>query len=208
MNYPRVNLLRKSEQRYQGAVSRRFLTISLVITPIIGIAMLSGVKLIQYTSVQSNLKSSREIWTDLEPRLALYKEEQHGLNTNRKVLDLVEGWRSEKIAPNAVLEEIQELVPENTQLTRLSIRSTEQVAVVEKPEDVALTYGLILQGLSEGRYAEDSVISLSKDLLEAPTLSSTFESIKLVSMRKREGKNGENIREFNLEGRSVEGGRP
>jgi hypothetical protein len=189
-------------------VSRRFLLVSLVVTPIIGIAMLSGVKLVQYTSVQSDLKASRAIWADLEPRLALYQEEQRGLNINGKVLELLEGWTAAKVSPIVVLQEIQERIPENIQLTRVSIRSVEQVAVVESVADGALTYRLTLQGLSHGQYAEDAVISLSKDLLSAPTLSGTFESIKLVSMRKRAERNGENIREFNLEGRSDEGGQP
>jgi hypothetical protein len=208
MNYPRVNLLNKSEQRYQGAVSRRFLLVSLVVTPIVVIAMLSGVKLIQYTTVQSDLKSSREIWAELEPRLALYLDEQRGLNTNRQVFELIDGWKAAKFSPTAVLEEIQQRMPENIQLVRLSIKSKEQVAFAESSDDVVLTFRLLLQGLSHGDYAEEVVIALNKDLQAAPVLSSTFESITLLSMPKRAGKNGENIREFNIEGLASEGERP
>ena len=98
MKYPRVNLLKKSEQRYQGAVSRRFMLVSSVITPIILIAILSGVKLIQFAGVQSDLESSRKIWGDLKPRLALHQDEQRCLNGNEKILELIGGWRSTQVS--------------------------------------------------------------------------------------------------------------
>ena len=69
MSYPRVNLIKKTERRYQGAVSRRFTLVSIVVTPILLIALLSGVKLIQYGSIRADLSASREIWKGLEPRL-------------------------------------------------------------------------------------------------------------------------------------------
>jgi hypothetical protein len=205
MNSTRVNLLKKSEQRYQGAVSRRFTFISIVVTPILFIAILSGVKLIQFGGIQSNLKSSREIWEDLKPRLALYKEEQRGLNRNTDALELIAGWRSTLISQNGLISEIQGVVPENIQLTRLSIRSTPDRSVYMEPEEFQLKYKLSVQGVAEGNRAENSVIDLRKRLLETELMNTTFESMKLASMRKRSGKNGQNTREFLLEGFSPEG---
>jgi hypothetical protein len=205
MKYPRVNLLKKSEQRYQGAVSRRFMLISIVATPIFLIAILSGVKLIQFGGVQSNLKSSREIWVDLKPRLSLYEDEQRGLNTNKEALALIEGWKNTQVSQHGLISEIQVVVPGNIQLTRLSIRSQPGTSIYAEPEDFGLKYKLMLQGIAEGSRAENSVIGLRRNLLDMDLMKATFESVKLASLRKRSGKEGQNMREFLLEGFSPEG---
>ena len=205
MKYPRVNLLKKNEQRYQGVVSRRFMLISVVVTPVLFIAILSGVKLIQFTGVQSSLKSSREIWEDLNPRLSLYKDEQRGLNANRDAMTLIDGWKSTQISPSGLMSEIQSEVPLNIQITRLSIRSDPKVSVYDDIEDFSMDYKLVLQGVSQGDLAENAVIGLRKSLLKTELMRNTFESVKLVSMRKRMGLDGQNMREFKLEGATNEG---
>ncbi|MEE9367808.1 MAG: hypothetical protein V3V05_02975 [Pontiella sp.] len=206
MNYPRVNLLNKNEQRYQGAVSRKFIFISAVVAPILVISLLSGVKLIQYSGVQSELLSSRVIWEDLEPRLALYKEERRGLNMNRTGLDLFNGWSESQASFVKLLTDIQANVPEQIQFTRLSVRSQPTAAVYTTPEGMELSYELLIDGTSQGRLAENYVIGLQKSLLESEQIGSEFDSLKLVSMRKHQGNKAENIREFRLEGQSTEKG--
>lgn len=206
MNYPRVNLLKKSEQRYQGAVSRRFLLVSIVVTPILFITILSGVKLIQYTAVQSNLKSSREIWENLSPRLELYKEEQRSLGANNQAMELITSWRSTQVGFSKLLTELQTTVPSGIQLTRMAIRSEPKTSIYENPEDFPLDYTLTIQGVAEGERAEDAVISLRKGLLKPEHMRSTFESVKLSSMRKRTGMSGQSMREFSLEGAGTKGG--
>jgi hypothetical protein len=207
MNYTRVNLLKKSEQRHQGAVSRRFLLVSIVVTPILLIAIISGVKLIQYTGVQSNLRSSREIWSDLKPRLSLYQDEQKGLNANLKALQLIDGWKNTHVLQSRLLAEIQGVVPHNIQLQRLSIQSKQRASVYLKPEDCALDYSLLVQGLSLGDRAEDAVINLRRDLMTTERMRATFESVKLASMRKQVvGAGGKNVRDFKLEGSALERG--
>lgn len=205
MNYPRVNMLKKSEQRYQGAVSRRFLLVSIVVTPILLITLLSGVKLIQYTAVKSNLKSSREIWAGLSPRLALYKEEQRSLATNKRAMELVSGWRSTQVPLSELLTEIQGSVPENIQLSRLAIRSEPGTSIYDKPENFTLDYTLTMQGVVQGDRAEEVVITLRKDLLKTEWMRTTFDSIKLSPMRKHSDRNGEIMQKFSLVGSGAEG---
>ncbi len=204
MNNPRVNLLKKNEQRYQGAVSRRFMLISMVITPILFIAILSGVKLIQYSGVQSDLKASRDIWVDIKPRLALCQDQQRGLKMNQEIINLIDGWQDSQVSMEPLLSGIQSAIPENIQITRLSIRSPVNRAVYKNMEELSLNYFFILQGISQGRFAENSVIRLRKDLLKSEHMSSAFESVNLSSMRKRAGRDGENLREFSLEGLNAE----
>lgn len=206
MSYPRVNLLKKSECRYQGAVSRRFMLVSMVVTPVLFIAVLSGVKLIQYGGVQADLKASREIWTTLEPRLATALEQQRGLKTNRQAISLLNAWQESQVSMEGLLLDIQEAIPENVQLMRISIRSEMKASLYRNADEVKLDYRLALQGVSQGDQAEDAVINLRRDLLKREHMATTFESVKLTSMRKRSGADGENIRDFSFEGLSADVG--
>ena len=204
MSYPRVNLLKKSERRYQGAVSRRFMLVSIVVTPILFIALLSGVKLIQYGGVQADLKASREIWKTLEPKLAVALDQQRGLKTNRQALSLINGWKDSQVSMEGLLLDIQEVIPENVRLTRVAIRSEVKASLYRDAEELGLDYRLALQGVSQGEQAEDTVINLRRDLLKKEHLSAIFDSVKLISMRKRSGADGENMREFSFEGLGAE----
>jgi len=200
MNPARVNLLKKTEQRYQGAVSRRFMLASVVITPIMVIAALSGIKLVQYTGVQAELRASREIWADLEPKLELFMDENKGLVANRKMLDLIGGWEASQGSFVELLEDIQRTVPENIQFTRLSVRGKSTVATFADPADMELDYALEVEGISQGERAETQVIDLRRNLLACERIESTFSSLKLASLRKRNGGGGVNVRDFRLVG--------
>ncbi|WP_372808049.1 PilN domain-containing protein [Pontiella sp.] len=206
MSMPRVNLLRKSEQRHQGLVSRRFSMIIAVVTPILLIAVLSGIKVMQYSAVQSELKTSQSIWAELEPKLELYKEENRGLVTNRKVLDLFGQWKASRGAVLRLLDEVQDAVPANIQLTRLSYRGEFQAAIYAAPEDLAIRYAFSIDGISQSERAESDVIGLRKELLGQNQMSSMFTSLKLASLRKRGGGVGAGVSEFRLVGETDEGG--
>ena len=206
MSYPRVNLLKKIERRYQGTVSRRFMLVGIVVTPILFIAVLSGVKLIQYGGVQADLRASREIWSTLEPRLAVASDQQRGLKTNRQAIDLINGWRDSQVSMEGLLLDIQKAIPENIQLTRISIRSEVKTSIYHDVDELGLGYRLALQGISQGAQAENAVINLRRDLLDKEHLSAAFDAVKLTSMRKRAGQSGENMREFSLEGLGAESG--
>lgn len=206
MIYPRVNLLKKSERRYQGAVSRKFMLISIVVTPILMIAVISGVKLIQYGGIRANLRSSREIWERLEPRLAVALEQQGGLKTNREALTLFNAWQDSKSPMEELLLDIQKVIPENVQLKRISIRNDVTSSLYQNEEDLQLDYRLVLHGVSQGDQAEDAVIRLRRELLSQGRFATIFDSVKLTSMRKSMSKDGENMREFSLEGLGAENG--
>lgn len=206
MNYPRVNLLKKSEQRHQGAVSRRFVLVSIVATPILLIAVLSGIKLVQYAGVQSELKASREIWKTLEPKLALFTEEKRGLTANRQLLSLLEAWQTSQLPVIELMDGIQDCVPDNIQFTRLSLRSDLKRSNYRTAGDMALDYILSIEGVSQGDRAESDVIGLQRDLMASEVVESSFDTIKLTAMRKRQNAKELTLREFRLEGSTQDQG--
>jgi hypothetical protein len=208
MNYPRVNLLRKNEQRYQGAVSRRFILVSAVVTPILMIAVLSGIKLVQYNGVQADLERSQEIWKSLEPKLDLYTEESRSLRTNKKVIELLEGWRGSRLSFADMLDEIQEVVPENIQFTRFLMKSNIAGDSYQTPDAMKQIFTLQIDGSALGERAEESVWRFHKDLLVIKKIEEMFETVELADIRKRSSSDGKSISEFRILGSNAAGGRP
>jgi len=206
MNHSRVNLLKKSEQRYQGAVSRRFITISVVVTPILLIAVLSGIKLVQYTGVQAELKTGREIWLKLEPKLALFNEENRSLAANRQILELIEGWQESQVPLVGLMDEIQGVVPDNVQFVRFLLKGEVAPGIYETPEEMKLGFALQIEGISQGNRAEEDVWKFHKDLLSTRWVRSVFDSVDLASLRKRQSADGVILREFKINGSNAEGG--
>lgn len=207
MTYPRVNLLKKNEQRYQGAVSQKFILIGAVAAPILLIALISGVQMIQFRLVKSKLQSSHEIWKELEPRLTLYTGERRGLETSRKALGLFEGWNNSQTSFVKLLNDIQEVVPENIQFTRLSVRSQPSASLYTDAKEMKLDFSLVVEGNSQGARAENHVMGLRKDLLTCEQVGCIFDSLELASMRKRESATGKSICDFRFEGKATKGGR-
>jgi len=205
MKYTKVNLIRKSEIRYQGAVSGRFLLVCLVVTPIILIAMLSGIKLMQYSEIQTNLKNNRELWTKLKPQLMAFYREKRGYETNQKVLMLIDAWNRSKIPWEDILRQIQMRIPLTIQITRLSIRGETGSGEYTSVGELNIHYDLEIAGLAQGENAESDVIILRRKLLQNETLASVFDSIKLASMRKKPGTDTAPVREFKLQGTGKSG---
>ncbi len=205
MSYPRVNLLKKSEQRYQGAVSRRFITISVIVTPILFIAVLSGIKILQYTWVQADLKASREIWTNLEPKLALFNEKNRSLAANRQMLALFEGWQNSQLPMVDLMNEIQDAVPMNVQFSRFSLKAEVAPAIYRTPEKMRLKFALQIDGIAQGDRAEEDVWKFHKDLLASEGIAKEFNVVDLTGMRKRKSSDGYAVREFRIVGANEKG---
>ena len=206
MNYPRVNLLKKNEQRYQGVVSHRFVLVAAVVAPILLVATLSGIKMVQYNKVKSDLQSSRTAWETLEPQFLLHQEVVRSLSACRTSLELLQGWKGSQVSLSSLLSETQKVVPPTIQLQHLSFRSEPKTLVYLSASDFVLDYKLMLEGVSLGDHAEASVIDLRKDLMATDLLGSTFKSIKLASMHKQTaGKGDQSVRDFRIEGFSKDG---
>lgn len=206
MSYPRVNLLKKSEQRYQGAVSRRFILVSAVVSPILLIAVLSGIKLVQYGGIQSDLKANREIWKSLEPKLQLFNKQNQSLQANKQILSLFEGWQESQLPLVDMMGQVQDVVPYNVQFTRFSLRGEISPGTYETPEQMALDYKMLIEGIAQGERAEEDVWRFHRELLDSTTVAASFDTVDLADMRKQRSGSGVNVREFRIVGGNTKGG--
>jgi len=206
MTYPRVNLLKKDEQRYQGAVSRGFILLCGIGAPTLFIFLIAILCFAYHTGIKSDITSNQVFWEILEPRLKAHAQGAKGLSTNKKVLDLFAGWESSQASFYKLLNDVQGAVPETVQFTRLSVRAGEPKSVYKTPTELQLDYNLIIEGVAGGAQAENEVIALQKDLLGCEQIGSTFDTLKLDSMKKYSGSAGESFREFRLVGEAGTGG--
>lgn len=207
MNYPRVNLLKKSEQRYQGAVSRRFMWVCAVVAPLLVIAVISGIKLVQYNGIRSELVSSSQIWASLEPRLALHQEETKSLAANKKILALLDGWQESRVPMVDLMEEIQQSVPRNMQFARLALKGDSTKSTYETPEQMAVGLRMEIDGLIQGDLAEEDVKVFREKMMGEKSVSSMFKSIPLLDMRRSSRSEDITVREFKIAGTNTEGGK-
>lgn len=205
MNYPRVNLLYKSEQRYQGAVSRGFILLAGIGTPVVLLLLIIGFFVIQNMSIKSQLASSEVLWESFEPRLKRYRAEKSGLTTSGEIISLFEGWEKSRTSIIDLMEDVQDRVPENVQFTRMSIRSTTKGSVYRSTDELALDYSLSIDGIAAGEQAESQVLMLQRELQGSPSIISTFNSLKLASMRNRTTTDGSAMSEFRLMGEAMKG---
>lgn len=207
MTYPCVNLLKKDEQRYQGVLSRGFILFCGIGIPTL-LILLSAVLYFAYSAgIKSEIAANQVFWNTLEPRLKGHIQGTKGLLINQKVLDLFAGWESSQASFYKLLDDVQGAVPETVQFTRLSIRAGESKSVYKTPAELQLDYNLIIEGVAEGLQAENEVIALQRDLLACEQIGSTFDTLKLDSMKKRSGSAGESFREFRLVGEAGNGGK-
>ena len=146
MSYIRVNLLKKSEQRYQGPVSRRFLWVSGIATPILALALLSTIKLLQHKAILEELEMKRYEWTEIKPKLDRSAQMTQTLQNNRKILTLLENWEQSRIPIVELMSEIQDIVPMNMQFTRITIGGMATLAIYESPEEMELENKLLING--------------------------------------------------------------
>jgi len=206
MNYPRVNLIKKNERRYQGLLSRGFILTTGIGVPSVFVLLVFVLLYGQSMSLNAQLESSRAVWENYEPRLKQYRKEKSGLTTTGKIKNLFDGWGQSQRSFLGLLEEFQQGTPANIQFTRLSIRTGASKPIYKTAEELELDYDLVISGKAEGEAAENAVIKLQKHLLSGQEVGSTFNTLKLASMRNSTTDAGTPVRQFSLTGSSKQEG--
>lgn len=205
MNYPRVNLIKKSECRYEGLVSPRFILMVGIGTPVILLLLIVGLIAANIHNTQRELESTRELWAAYEPRVESYRKDKSELASTQKIMDLFRGWQASQVAWLGLLDEMQGQVPANIQFTRMAVKADEKSSVYLTPEELQLAYELTIDGVAVGDAAEEDVIALQKKMQGGPMTAGTFSSLKLGSMRKGAAGSGLAMRQFRITGGSEKG---
>lgn len=174
----RVNLLKKSEVRYQGAVSRRFIWTTSIGT-VLGLALLAGVIMsMAWQSRRTTIRNLDNLMTRYEPQVKRIRELEKVLKHNKAIRDVIEAWQRNRIVWSRVTQDLQYQVPDSVQLRGLNIQVTDHD---EGRQRVRMT----LDALARHEQPEDVAVRFQRSLVEIGSLKSCFTSIRLVSFNRR-----------------------
>ncbi|MDF7809117.1 hypothetical protein P4E94_16850 [Pontiellaceae bacterium B12219] len=205
MNYPRVNLLKKGERRYQGKVSKDFIILVGAGVPLLIVLLVMGLFFANKAALKKELESTRVLWKQLEPRMKTYAKDNKELATTRQILELFEGWEASQTSFVKLLNDIQDAVPPSVQFTRMSVQTGTSRPLYKTAGELQLQYNLTIDGLATGAEAENEVIMLQKGLLAREQIGNTFSTLKLASLKTRADASGGNMCDFRLVGENSEG---
>lgn len=187
-----VNLLKKTERRYQGIVSMKVLALG-------SVSVLAGITILVFLlagiskmTLKNNLDRARNEWKRLEPQAAKVRKAQASTTANRTTIKQLEGWANgDHPAMYSILRAVQSRIPAQMALDQF-------YAGQEQTFD-ADNYVLRFSGRALG---ELTAVEAKRQLNADPGLRRFCGEIKLVSSQRDSGE----IWVFAFEGRRPAGG--
>lgn len=212
----RVNLLKESEYRYQGAVSSLFIVRTSMATLIAFSAVFVLMGVTRYRTARADLAACREIWRMREPMYNQVLAMKQDLATFKKQQQELAGWGLSRINWYDPLLELQAIVPPSLQLKRLNVRGEMELGrrVVEADAEggpakaAAAATGITpsrqffisLDGKALGKMAEDVVVQFVRTLDSSRKIKPLLQTIKLQSLQRDTSASGkEASRTFTIE---------
>jgi hypothetical protein len=189
-----VNLLKKSERRFQGIVSMKVMALG-------SVGVLAGITILVFSlagiskvTLNSNLDRARRESERLEPQAATVRSAQAAVAANRKTLTELEGWaQGDHLSMHRILYAVQSRVPPQMTLDNF-------FAGIEQADAKASAYyTLRLSGRSQG---ELTAVEAKRQLNANAEVRGFCGEVKLVSSQREAGE----IWIFALEGRRPAGG--
>jgi hypothetical protein len=183
-----INLLKPSERRYQGPVSGKFIAFTSIFLALATIILISSYLLFTMYIQKGQLKWARESLAYLEPSYKNLVAVRNSTSEIDNLLKELSGWSHSSLEAERILDEIQEVVPEDVQLTNLSLRyAIGEPKTPPKEGEVVAAFRLLrmgLGGLSHGDTSESAVIDLISDLRGLGGTNAVFGTVTLNSMQK------------------------
>ena len=189
-----INLLRKTERRYQGIVSMKVMalgSVSVLAGTTILVFLLAG---ISKMTLNANLDRARSEWARIEPQAAVVRKAQAAIAANGKTLSDIESWsKGDHLSMFSILYAAQSRIPAQMALDNF-YAGLEQASSTDP-----FYYVLRFSGRSQG---ELTAVEAKRLLNADADLRRFCGEVKLVSSQRESGE----IWIFALEGRRLAGG--
>ena len=184
-----VDLLKKTERRYQGIVSMKVMVLGSV-GVLVGTTMLVlSLAGISKATQKANLNRARREWERLEPLAEVVRANGVAAETNRKTFDRIDTWTRGGSTPMyTLLREVQREIPENIQLSNL------QSGIQEGEGEDPSYYILRLSGRALGELV---AVEAKRGLNNNSTVHSFCGDARLISSERESG----DVWVFALDGR-------
>jgi hypothetical protein len=188
-----VNLLKKTERRYQGIVSMRVMALG-------SVSVLAGITILVFSlagiskmTLNANLERARHEWTRLEPLAAVVRTGQAAVAANRKTLSDLDHWsQGGHFSMYGILRAVQSEIPAQMVIDHL-YAGLEQAA-----DNEPAYYTLRFSGRARG---ELTAVDAKRQLNSSAELRRFCGETKLVSSQRESGENWI----FAMEGRRLAG---
>ncbi len=194
-----VNLILDSERRSGSDVSMKFVlhTTLIVLGALLamglaGLVMGARGARLAYAAVQSQQK-------DIEPVYESVVKTRGDLTRLQALVNLLEGWRTNRLSHSGCLRALQLSVPANIQLTRLTMQNHVEGAGSEPHRNG----GVYLRGRAAGQGADADVRLLHTALKSRPPFDGVMEEVAIKRFAADAEQSGEDIRIFEMEGRFI-----
>ncbi|MEI8205863.1 MAG: hypothetical protein WCG03_03200 [Kiritimatiellales bacterium] len=189
-----INLLKKTERRYQGIVSMKvivFSSISLLAAITVLVFLLAGISRMR---VNSNLDRIRRASERIEPQAILVRNAQAATAANRKTLADLKKWeQDDHFDMFSILRAVQSRIPQRMALENL-YAGLENNLADDKPN-----YTLRFSGRAQG---ELTAVEAKRQLNENAEVRGFCGEVKLVSSQRDTGE----IWIFSLDGHRLAAG--
>lgn len=188
-----INLLKKTERRFQGIVSMKVIVLS-------SVSLLAGITVLVFLlagisrmRLNSNLERTRRASERIEPQAALVRNAQAATAANRKTLAELQKWaQGDHLSMFSILRAVQSRLPARMALENL-YAGMEQAAEADPGY-----YTLRFSGRAQG---ELTAVEAKRQLNENVEVRGFCGEVKLVSSQREAGE----IWIFALEGRRPAG---
>lgn len=188
-----VNLLKKTERRFQGIVSMKVMVLGsagVLVGITVLVLSLAGISKI---TLSANLERTRREWERLEPQAAVVRKDQAATAANRKTLAELESWAQGDLSMFSVLRAVQSRIPAQMTLENL-------YSGLEQDSDTGPVYSTLrLSGRAQG---EMTAVDTKRQLNADAQVRGFCGEVKLGSSQRESG----DIWIFALEGRRPAGG--
>ncbi len=186
-----VNLLKKTERRYQGIVSMKVMVMGSVGVLLGTTALVLSLAGISKATQNANLNRARREWDRLKPLAEVVKTDGAAATANQKTLDRINAWATGgSAAMYSVLREVQREIPDRVQLNSL------QSGILEGDGKDPSFYILRLSGRALG---ELTAVNAKRNLNQNPVVHAFCGDVRLISSERESG----DVWAFALDGRRL-----
>lgn len=190
-----VDLLKKTERRYQGIVSMKVMvlgSVGVLVGTTVLVLSLAG---ISRATQSANLKRAHREWDRLNPLAIAVRANGVATEANQKTIKRMDVWAKGGSAPMyTILRETQRDIPDRIQLNNL------HAGILEGEEDAPSYYILRLSGRAMGELV---AVEAKRKLNSNNDVRGFCGDIRLVSSEREAG----DVWTFALEGRREAGGK-
>jgi len=195
----RVNLLKPSEFRRQGAVSGPFMLRASILSGMAFTLLFGMLGFVNFQIAREDLAACKQVWAIRKPMYDQIMAMREDMATQKKIQQELKGWQVSRVNWTRQLHELQDIVPASLQLKRLGIRGelemklksapvpAEGEAAPEAPPTLGTPtrrFFINMEGKATGQMAESVVVQFVRTIGSARTFKQILDSIKLQSMQK------------------------